>query len=104
MVETGDDQGRVGANGGLPPPPRASLDAVSDTSTMLCPQCGAEYLPGVTMCADCQVPLGPAPADELGDGDQVVYELADWEPDRRTLAVRALDAARIPYLWEGDWE
>ena len=33
---------------------------------MYCPQCGAEYRPGFTRCADCEVPLVAAkpPAPE----------------------------------------
>jgi hypothetical protein len=68
---------------------------------MVCPSCGSEYRPGIIECADCHVPL-VVPQPDLGEGDQAVYGLAEWEPDRRTLLGRALDGAGIPYLWEGD--
>src|SRR5438093_915484 len=34
--------------------------------------------------------------------DEVVYELAEWEPDLRVLLGRALDEEAIPHTWEGD--
>ena len=34
------------------------------TTTMRCPDCGGEYLTGVELCFDCDVPLVPADAAE----------------------------------------
>jgi hypothetical protein len=34
------------------------------------------------------------------DADEVVYELGDWDPDRRVLLANTLDAAGIPHVWE----
>jgi hypothetical protein len=42
----------------LPPPQHSSSDAEIG-STLWCPQCGSEYQPGYTVCADCGVELGP---------------------------------------------
>jgi hypothetical protein len=39
---------------------------------VICPECGAEYRPGFTECADCGVPLVDPPrrSDEKADGEQ----------------------------------
>jgi len=34
------------------------------------------------------------------EGEQVVYELSDWEPDLRAKLVERLDAARVAYAWD----
>lgn len=39
-----------------------------------------------------------APADE---GDEVVYELDDWEPEQRHQLSAALEAEGVPHRWEG---
>ena len=41
-----------------------------------CPRCGAEYRPGFTMCADCNVPLVPGPAPATGE--ERSDEHRDW--------------------------
>ena len=33
---------------------------------------------------------------------EVAYELADWTPTQRSALTDLLDAAEIPYTWEGD--
>src|SRR5205823_1317985 len=70
-------------------------------STRFCPDCGAEYLADVDECADCLVPLmgGTAAADSDG-GDEVVYELDDWEPDLLEQLAQALARNAIPFSWE----
>ncbi len=70
--------------------------------TLYCPQCGVEYRPGFTECADCLVPLtaddparkqaGPAAgAIEL----VTVLETGDWV--EISLVSGLLDSAAIPY-------
>ena len=70
-------------------------------TTRFCPDCGAEYLADVDECADCLVPLvgGTAAADSDG-GDEVVYELDDWEPELLEELAQALARNAIPYSWE----
>ena len=68
----------------------------------MCPACGAQYLAWVTRCADCGVALldaGPSVLD-LPDDEQLVYELAEWTPARRTLLESLLGADGIGHAWE----
>jgi hypothetical protein len=71
-------------------------------STTFCPSCGAEYLAGVTMCTDCQVPLDQPLAVDINEveGDQVVYDLSDWGQDERAQVERLLTGAEITHRWE----
>ena len=70
-------------------------------TTRFCPDCGAEYLADVDECADCLVPLvgGGLSADSDG-GDEVVYELDDWEPELLEQLTDALGRNAIPFSWE----
>ena len=71
-------------------------------SSRMCPACGAQYLAWVTRCADCGVALldaGPSVL-ELPDDEQLVYELAEWTPARRTLLESLLGADGIGHAWE----
>ncbi len=71
-------------------------------SSRVCPACGAQYLAWVTRCADCGVALidaGPSVLD-LPDDDQLVYELGEWAPARRTLLESMLGADGIAHAWE----
>lgn len=70
--------------------------------TSYCPSCGAEYVEGVFECADCFVPLVaelPQPS-----GDEVVFELDDWEPELLDLVSDQLGREGIPFTWEGNRE
>ena len=73
-------------------------------ATKLCPACGAEYVAGVTSCADCQVPLVDElpPAAVLGEesDEDLVYELNDWTADERAVLEMKLNGASIPHRWE----
>jgi hypothetical protein len=67
---------------------------------MYCPQCGAEYKPGVYVCADCGVKLTAAPPVEemepvaVGYADlEVILETAD--PTLLILAQSLLEGAGI---------
>jgi len=71
---------------------------------MFCPECKAEYLPGITMCADCRVPL----VDELVEPD---HDAADeFEEVARTfnqgdIAVikSVLDDNGVEYRFFGEY-
>ena len=73
---------------------------------MFCPKCGAEYLPGITECADCCVPLVPQPVEckpprDLLDLPLVtVFESGD--PARIALASSILDSAEIEFATKGE--
>ena len=65
---------------------------------MFCPNCGAEYKPGVTACGDCQVALvAQAPDNTPRFQDTVrVYESDDQ--GEIAIAESLLRAAEIPYV------
>ncbi len=77
---------------------------------MICPQCRAEYRPGFTVCADCDIPLVPqyetgaaldvpAAPVEPGDPNRDPF-CAFWKGDDRRLHAEltsVLDAADIPH-------
>ncbi|HEX9992313.1 MAG TPA: hypothetical protein VGB14_05235 [Acidimicrobiales bacterium] len=71
--------------------------------TRACPACGARYVATTTVCADCGVDLvdeAPADAEQLGQGDQVAYDLEGWDPDDRVLVDRLLTSEGIRHVWE----
>lgn len=72
--------------------------------TKACPACGARYVATTTMCADCGVDLvDDSPGgggEQLGEGDQVAYDLEAWDPDDRVLVDRLLTSEAIPHAWE----
>jgi len=73
---------------------------------VICPECGAEYLPGVSECADCQVPLvvaspleftrTPPPRPDVPLNLKTVLKLTS--PDLIELAKSLLEEAEIPFL------
>ncbi len=69
---------------------------------MYCPECGAEYVPGVDRCADCDVPL----VHELPGEDheatpyETVFETS--ETDVIPVIKSLLQSADIPYRTEGE--
>src|SRR5581483_3092493 len=75
--------------------------------TRSCPRCGAEYIDTATQCADCLVPLSDGGTADVGtaaaesDHEILVYELDQWEPERRTQLEAVLAGANIPFQWEG---
>jgi hypothetical protein len=64
-----------------------------------CALCGARYFnTALEACAECHAPFG---AEALAEGgDEVGYELADWDAHRRVELAGALARDRIAYRWE----
>lgn len=65
---------------------------------MVCPQCGAEFVPGIERCADCEIPLvavGPE------SGEPVATEwstaLATGDPALLAAAKSLLIEAEVPF-------
>ena len=86
---------------------------------MICPECGAEYVLGLTRCVDCggelvdalPEPLRPAPqspqATHLPRNDppdhfELVTVLATSNPGLMPLAKSLLQSAQIPFVVEGE--
>ncbi len=72
---------------------------------MICPQCKAEYRPGFTVCADCEVPLvaqlptppsGPADPTEPGDDPFCAFWKGD-DPRIHAELCELLDQEAIPH-------
>jgi uncharacterized RDD family membrane protein YckC len=75
--------------------------------THWCPNCGAEYRPGITTCADCGVelvtdkpPPKPRRQTDTANHEPVGYDLADWNDDKRRAIEMMCAARRIAYLWD----
>jgi len=74
---------------------------------MYCPECRAEYRPGFTMCADCQVALVealPPPAEEETPSPdlEMVTVLEANNPVTVALAKSTLEEAGISYYAAGE--
>jgi hypothetical protein len=71
---------------------------------MYCPECGAEYIDGVTDCADCNRPLQnePPPAPEPPGDLELVTVLQTGDAVRTALVKSMLDNAEIPYIARND--
>jgi len=70
---------------------------------MFCPKCATEYQAGVTICADCDVPLvaelPAAAADDLIEAEEI---LATYNVGDILMIKSLLDANHIPYLLHGE--
>jgi hypothetical protein len=94
----------------------------------VCPECGAEYLLTVAVCADDGAELVVSEPDEMEaevseeaavaedreeagltgddvgktpDGEQIAYEFEEWDNQSRVLLDQLLEAASIMRVWEG---
>ena len=78
------------------------LDALNEVGGY-CPKCGAEYRPGFTMCADCNVPLVPGPAPSQPPAEDPMGEEVerDWwgrPVEHEDPATKATEPVRIAVL------
>lgn len=73
---------------------------------MICPDCDAEYVPGVMVCSDCHVDLvGPrAPTVHLDRPDGLTEVWSSSTPWMISALADVLDRARIPHHVGGDAE
>lgn len=73
---------------------------------MICPECNAEYVLGVSRCADCDVALIASPPGEhakpLEPAPVWVRFGQNATPDELGVITSALDAAAIPYQIQGE--
>lgn len=76
---------------------------------MYCPQCKAEYRPGITVCADCGVPLvyelpeeEPKKKPKTRPEEQFVELLATYNYADIAIIRSILDDAKITYYFTGD--
>lgn len=71
---------------------------------MYCPRCRAEYVDGVTECADCGVALqvDPVPPPDLSGELNLVPVLETGDAIRTALVKSMLEGAQIPYIARND--
>jgi hypothetical protein len=77
----------------------------------VCPECGAEYVLSVAVCADDGADLVVADEDEVAAGDdaaskvpegeQIAYEFEEWDNQSRVLLDQLLGGESIMHVWEG---
>jgi hypothetical protein len=65
---------------------------------MVCPQCGAEFVPGIERCADCEIPLVSADP-ESGEPEATEWStaLATGDPALLAAAESLLIEADVPF-------
>ena len=70
---------------------------------MFCPNCGAEYVDGVTECADCRIPLVTVRSPEKGD-EKPSFEkiLTIFNVGDIAVIKSVFDAAKIEYIFDGE--
>jgi hypothetical protein len=69
---------------------------------MFCPECRAEYRPGVTRCADCGIALVAALATEDHEAPELVPVFELHDPADLLAVESALDGAGIPFELEDE--
>ena len=70
---------------------------------MICPECGDEYRGGLTVCAECDVPLVRSLPGEPVDHDvRLVTVMSGRDEARLMVAKSLLTAARIPFVARGE--
>jgi hypothetical protein len=80
--------------------------AVTDSPTVWCPSCGAEYRAGVPYCADCRVALGserPAAASGGRPEADALVEIGEWPRLSAQILRSRLETAGITVMaeWSG---
>lgn len=86
--------------------------ALPPVSTKFCPLCGAEYIEGIELCADCGVGLVNEPPAEITVhtdvtgtkepefDDELVYELHELSTEQRADLELSLVNAAVLHRWE----
>lgn len=71
---------------------------------MFCPECGAEFVDGITRCEECRVDLTPEPPAEpaMDEQDALVAVLRTGDPLVVALAKSLLDGAGIDFFVKGE--
>jgi hypothetical protein len=83
---------------------------------VICPNCGAEYVPGFTRCSDCDVPLvenapglqaepgsaAPAPSDVVREAVELVSVFRSNDPGRIAIAKSILASAEVSYAMHNE--
>jgi len=71
---------------------------------MFCPECGSEYVDGITRCSECEIDLvhEAPPEDALDSEDQLVSVLRTGDPLVVALAKSLLDGAGIDFFVKGE--
>ena len=70
---------------------------------MFCPDCGAEYRPEFSVCAECGVPLVPALPPDEGDPDaKIVPVFRTTDATVLPIVTSLLESAGIDYYVQGE--
>ena len=69
---------------------------------MFCPECKSEYVEGITVCADCRVPLVAAlPPEPDHTGEPLVRILSTYNAGDVAIIRSILEGTDISYYFQG---
>jgi len=69
---------------------------------MFCPECKSEYVEGITVCADCGVPLvAVLPPEPDHSGEKFVRILSTYNAGDVAIIRSILEGTDIPYYFQG---